>query len=206
MKEHLLRVQLILYVLAASASGQGTFIYDQQSSTDEVHILPGETFSIQSATPPWGQSFTPSLSPIGFIRLGLDDGNVNDGLGATVYVNLVAGSIGGTVIASTMPITMPNNFAGFPTFYFPTAVSVKPGVTYYFTPVVQSGGTWDILSSDYNYQGGSLWENGTPALPSDLWFREGVVTPEPSPLALLSVGTVAYIILSRRARLRHASA
>jgi hypothetical protein len=197
---------IVLYTfcsVALSSSGQGVLIYDQQSNTNESHLLPGSGGTIQDATPPWGQSFTPSLSGIGFIRLALSDGNASSSTGAVVYVNLIAGSIGGTVISSTAPVAMPGNFAGFPTFFFPTNIPVTPGTTYYFTPVVQSGGRWDILSDMYNYTGGSGWNAGSPVLASDLWFREGVVTPEPSSAGLLSVGVGLFLLARQRSRLRH---
>src|SRR5438876_85248 len=108
-----------LIALLSSAVGQGTLVYDQQSSTNEVTNLPGGGLVIQQQVPPWGQSFTPSLSAVGFVRLGPNDGNASDGLGATMYLNLIAGSIGGTIIGTSAPVTMPNNFGGYATFYFP---------------------------------------------------------------------------------------
>jgi hypothetical protein len=201
MKKHSLILSLVCSV-AFPATGQGVLTYDQQSNTNESHLLPGSGSTIQNIPGPWGQSFTPSLSGIGFIRLGLDDGNAISSTGATVYVSLIAGSIGGTVIASTAPVTMPGNFGGFPTFYFPTNISVTPGTTYYFTPVVQSGGPWNVLSDMYNYSGGSAWNGGSPVLASDLWFREGVVTPEPSSLAVLTLGTGALLVARHRSRPR----
>ncbi len=66
---------------------QGTFLYDQQSSTNETPTSGGAQPVIQQSTP-IGQSFTPAFSAVGFVRLKLYDVNPNNGLGATLYVNL----------------------------------------------------------------------------------------------------------------------
>ncbi len=72
----------------------------------------------------------------------LNDGNVNNGRGATVYINLHADSLIGAV-------------------------------------------------KDY-YPGGSAYFNGQPQPASDLWFREGIVVPETSGLALLLAGAAVW--------------
>jgi hypothetical protein len=90
-------------------SGQGTFVFDQQSSTDEV-TLSGNT-TIQQLQVPYGQSFTPTLPSIAFVKLKLNDRFPGNGLGATLYINLHSGSIGGPVVGSTDPILLPNAFA-----------------------------------------------------------------------------------------------
>jgi hypothetical protein len=59
-------------LLPARAPAQGTFIYDQQSSTVETPLLFGG-IAMQTFAPPWGRSFTPGLSGIDFIRLTLAD-------------------------------------------------------------------------------------------------------------------------------------
>ncbi len=168
--------------------GQGTiYFYDQQSSTDETP-LPGAGGAIQQIVPPWGQSFTPALSSVGFIRLMLDDANLSDGRGATMYINLHSDSVTGAVVGTTSPLAMPNGFAGPATFLFVTEVPVSAGKMYFFEPVVQSGGTWNIVAGEYNYAGGSVFAAGLPATGSDLWFREGIVIPEPSTVAFLLAG------------------
>ena len=193
----------LLALTASTTLAQRAFIIDQQSSTDETPF-PGLGGPIQSAIPPWGQSFTPGLPSIGFIRLLLDDGNVPDGLGATVYVNLRSGSISGPIIGTTAPVTMQNNFAGTATFPFQSAVPLVPGTTYYFEPVQQSGGTWNIVGGEYPYAGGSEWSGGFPLAGVNLWFREGIIVPEPSGIALALLA-VAAPFLSRRFSARRRS-
>jgi hypothetical protein len=74
-------------------------------------------------------------------------------------------------------------------------------VTYFFQPVVQSGDSWSVVAyNSYNYQGGNAFEQGL-SLPSiDLWFREGIVVPEPSSLSLLIGSGVLFYV--RRAKNR----
>jgi len=43
--------------------------------------------------------------------------------------------------------------------------------------------------SEYNYPGGTVFANGLPVGGmSDVWFREGIVVPEPGTWVLLVVG------------------
>src|SRR5437867_13447920 len=98
-----------------SAKGQGTFIYDQQSVTNDSAV--GEGAPAIQSNQPIGQSFTPTLSSIGFIRLFLGDSAFN-GLGATIYVNLRSDSITGPIIGSTDPTFLPDRFSGLTDFLF----------------------------------------------------------------------------------------
>lgn len=190
----------IVLLAASSAHSQGTFIFDQQTSIDESLPAYGQDGSMQAATSPWGQSFTPTLAGVDFIRLKFNDGNINDGLGATVHLELLSGSISGTIIGTTAPIAMPSLFRGTTTFFFPSTVPVSPGVKYYFQPILDSGGTWNIDSGPYVYPGGNAYNNGTIYGGGQLWFREGIVVPEPSLAALLLLGGAALARLRRRSR------
>jgi hypothetical protein len=185
----------MLSVLAAC--GQGTFIYDQSSATNRS-FSGGSPIESQQPT---GQAFTPSLSSVGFVQMEFDDFYPGNGTGATVYVNLRADSIGGPILSSTDPVFMPDGFAyGITNFFFPTSVAVSAGTTYYFQPVVQSGDHWDIINGPYGYPGGTFYWNGSPDPNGfDAWFREGVLTPEPSSAVLLLFGA-ASLWAARRAR------
>ncbi len=148
--------------------------------------------SVIQSNQPLGQSFTPSLSSVGFIRLFLIDGVRNNGLGATVYVNLREDAITGPVLGLSGPVFMPDNFGigsgGYTNFFFSSPVPVTPGATYYLQPVVQSGDTWEVVEYNYSYPGGTLFLNGAAVPFDDLWFREGVFVPEPSWALLILVG------------------
>src|SRR5262249_27751219 len=143
---------------------------------------------------PLGQSFTPGLTAVGFIRLDLFDAVNNNGKGAIVYVNMRADSINGTILGSSIPVSLPDGFGvnggGFTDFLFPIPVAVTPGTTYYFELAAQSGSdVWGVrrflLGTDY--PGGTEYLSGLPGI-DDLWFREGIVAPEPSSAALLLLG------------------
>jgi hypothetical protein len=195
--QHLAKLTAIVPALAAgSLLAQGTFVYDQQSSTNEG-TPPYGGDPVQSIPTPWGQSFTPGLSGIDFIRLELADVNPLDGSGASMYINLRSDSITGAIIATTQPVTMPNGFAGHPDFFFPARVPLTPGVQYYFEAIVDpSSGPFSTTVSSFYYPGGSYIAGGSPALQSDLWFREGIVT-EPSSLCLVVMGGAAVVLGAR---------
>ena len=187
MKMPLLQIRLIVWLsFPLVAIAQGTFVFDQQSSDESNGGLTGVT--IQSAQPV-GQSFTPSLDGVRFVRLHLLDVNRGNGLGATVYVNIRSDSITGTILASTEPLNLPDGWGspttGYVDFLFPTTVAVQPGTTYFFQPVVQSGDSWGMLGDAFNYPGGTSFVLGNPNPAIDYWFREGVVVPEPSPCVLI---------------------
>jgi len=186
-----------ILLVARCTSAQGSFVYDQQSSTNPASAGGGPI--IQQIAPPYGQSFTPTLSSVAFLQLGLFDSNPGNGFGATVHVNLRTGSIGGPTLASTDPVFMPDGFGdvapGVTNFFFSGNVTLTPGTTYYFQPVVESGDLWGISAGPYNYPGGSVFVGGQPASASDYWFREGIFVPEP-PSALLflaGAGVLVYV-------------
>jgi hypothetical protein len=198
MKTKLL-LQSLFAFLPLWAQAQGTFIFDQQSSDESNWATGGNT--IQTSQPT-GQSFTPSFASVGFVRLQLFDLNRNNGVGATVYVNLRSDSINGPIISSTQPVTMPDSFGlplntGFMDFLFATPAALQPGNTYYFQPVVQSGDSWAVAGGSFNYPGGDEYLNGSP-FPSDYWFREGIIVPEPSAAALMLFGGAFW--LTKRGR------
>jgi hypothetical protein len=196
MKSLTKKIAPIFALLPLVANAQGTFVFDQQSSDESNPATGGNT--IQTSQPT-GQSFVPSFAAVGFVRLQLFDINRNNGIGATIYVNIRSDSINGAIIGSTEPVTMPDNFGlplstGFIDFLFATPVPVQAGNTYFFQPIVQSGDSWAVAGGLFNYAAGDEYLNGT-AFPSDYWFREGVIVPEPSSVALLLLGgaTVAYV-------------
>jgi hypothetical protein len=188
----------LLLFMAIGANGQGVFIYDQQSADENADA---EEILVLQLNRPMGQSFTPTLSSVGFVRLLLADaGPPGNGLGATVYVNIRVDSIMGPILGATEPVFMRDGFGqgtgnrGYTNCFFSTPVDVTPGETYYFEPVVQSGDGWEAgYDTRYGYPGGTLFSKGVPSPSSDLWFREGVYTPEPSAAMLLLLAAGLYV-------------
>jgi len=181
--------QLLSALLPIYAGAQGTFVYDQQSS-DEPNG--GSSANVIQDAQPTGQSFTPSLNGIGFVRLNVFDENRNNGLGATIYVNLRSGSITGPIVDSTAPVTLPDNFGlplntGFVTFRFSAEVPLQPGTKYFLQPVVQAGDSWGIFAGTFGYDRGELYAFGSSSPTTDYWFREGVIVPEPSTIELVAL-------------------
>src|ERR1035437_975545 len=196
-------------LLAASLQthAQG-FVYDQQSATNGVSIYANNVDGLDIQPAPLTQSFTPSLSAIGFVQFQFwDVPLINNGNnGATVYVRLWTGSPNpsfATLLGSTTPVYMPDGFqnpglggSGVTNFYFSTPIALAAGQTYYLQPVVLSGDNpWDIITIGNTYPNGQLFVRGA-GFSTDMWFREGVVTPEPSSLAL--VGLSGLLIFMRK--------
>jgi len=194
-----LHIISLLLLAVWTALGQGSFIYDQQSSTESQSA---EVVAAIQANQPIGQSFTPTLSSVGFIRLQLLDLNPQNGLGAALSINLRTSSITGAILATTDPVLLPDAIPGpatFVDFFFATPVSVVPGTTYYFQPLVQSG---DIILigrfiQGSDYLGGTEYLQGLPGS-DDLWFREGITVPEPSSTLLVLFGTGTLVLCRQR--------
>jgi len=198
-------------VLLLSGSGlacaQGTFIYDQQSATNDSLV----GYTAISSLQPVGQSFVPTLSSIDFIRLRISfafgSPPFRTNAAGSVYVNLWSGGISnGVLLAATAPVSISLLFpatVAFTNFYFDAPVALTPGATYYFQPFVQSEvGSLDagLFSSPFypaTYPGGTAFIFGTAKLSEDLWFREGViVVPEPSSGRLLFVAASLWLVFA----------
>ena len=180
------------------AYGQGiSFLYDQQSSTNEGYYGYGSGPTYQSMLPTTGQSFTPTLAGIDFIRLELNDASASGTLSSTWFLNLHSDSIHGPVLGTTATVVLPGGFTGAADFYFPSTIPLTPGTSYWFDLNSPDGGNWHVIAGVFNYPGGYGWAQDTAYLFSDYWFREGLVVPEPSSVSLLLLGGAAFISLRR---------
>lgn len=177
-------IQTVLIFVIYCARGQGTLQFDQQVSPTTPT---GVYFNIQPD--PTGQSFIPTLSSVGFVQFYLSDPNRNQN--PTLYVDLWSGSIGsGTLLGQSAPVTLSTTFFGATTFSFQTPITVAPGTTYYFQPVIQSGDSEQIAGGSMLYPNGTAYFQGNPSSTIDLWFREGIVVPEPSSISLAAFGFI----------------
>jgi len=147
---------------------------------------------------PFGQSFTPSLSAVGFVNLVLLGGF--SGGGGTVYIDIRANSITGTILGTSQSVYVAQQTGGIVTFNFDNAVSVTPGTIYYFQPIVSPGGS-NVGAPDITflgYPGGTSFYQGNATPNQDLEFQEGIYVPEPSTWALLLLGVGALCFLRRK--------
>jgi hypothetical protein len=196
-----------LLLAATWAHSQGTLVLDQYSSLDE-RTMAGSGTPIQWFATPFGQSFTPSLSAIDYIKLNLSDHFTGNGLGATIYVVLHSDSIGGPVLGTTESVYLADSSATISTFLFASTIALTAGTAYYAEILIQSGSDdWDIITDGYNYTGGSLIVGGSGHFGgpggSDAWFQEGIVViPEPSSVWLLLVGCGMLLYVRSRQNCR----
>src|SRR6266516_4005805 len=171
-----------LWLATAQALSQGLLV-DQASGTISEPV----TTSTILPTSQIAQSFTPSLSAVGFVQFS-DYISANDS-SVVLVINLRQGAYNGPIVSSTDPVFLVNKITQIGIFYFPENVLVTPNQLYFFEPMVQSAGTMFIgTKSPSSYVGGDLWSNGLMDPQADVWFREGVVVPEPGSVCLLLVG------------------
>jgi hypothetical protein len=181
-----------LWLVFRQATGQ-VLVVDQASGdlTEPIvnaYVIPQNDLA---------QSFTPSLNAVGFVQLRSLNATPS-GSSVTLVVNLREGAFNGPVVSSTDPVAIVGS-VGLGTFYFPDNVPVTPGQLYFFQPVLQSLGSLSVGFKDPSpYLGGDLWGNGVPSPTGDLWFREGIVVPEPGALVLLLLGSGAFLRFRRR--------
>jgi hypothetical protein len=141
-----------------------------------------------------GQSFSPTLAAIDYVRLNLNDPYPNSPThngGATLSLTLRAESMFGPVLGTTSPVFLADDTAAIVPFLFPQTIALAPGTTYYLELILQPSDNWGILSAEYNYAGGSGFWGGVAGA-DDFWFQEGVVIPEPSAVLLALAGGVAF--------------
>lgn len=176
---------IILFAFATNAlCAQGTLVFDQESSNDETVFGGALPIQLYSSL---GQSFTPSLTAVSFVQLRFLDIDPNNNSGATVVIKLRANSMNGAVIG-TSQLVMVDGFSGVASFLFGHQISVTPNSIYFIDASVLSGDTLGIITIGDTYSGGSIFADGFPAIGNDLWFREGIVVPEPTSAALVILG------------------
>ncbi len=184
--KHVELAAVILALATADALAQG-LIVDQASGTLSEVV----TTSTLIPDNEIAQSFTPSLSAVGFVQFS-DYISVNFD-SVTMVVNLRQGAYNGSIIDSTTPVVLVNKSTQISTFYFPANIPVTPGQLYFFEPVIQFSGQIAIgYKNPSGYSGGDAWNNGLQDT-GDYWFREGIVVPEPDMIWLLLLGSGVFI-------------
>jgi hypothetical protein len=187
-------VGFVSLATALQTRAQGTLVFDQQSATTPERIN-YDSFDLYKQL--W-EAFVPTLSTIGFVQLEISDYLDTNTSGAAISVALYSGSPQyPTFLGGTERVYLPPNFnndqtgnSGVTNFNFATSIALTPGQTYYLVPLEITGDhVWSVAVTDNTYPNGGLYGfDGT-----DLWFREGIVIPEPSVLALWALGGLLIV-------------
>lgn len=189
--------QFLLVCLLATneARSQGTLVYDQESSNDELSPFTSAAIQVFGTV---GQSFVPSLSTVGFVQLRSFDINPENSVGATLVVNLRSNAINGPILRTSIPVALNDGYRGTVSFFFSSAVPVVINTTYFFEVAAQSGDNWGITTLGDTYSNGAFYGGGFPFSAADMWFREGIVVPEPTSAALVILGGAVVARFRRR--------
>jgi hypothetical protein len=193
MKIRSIAIAFISWLLAINSLGQGFLVVDQASGALDEVVTTGTRLPDNQIA----QSFTPSLSAVGYVQL--QTSIFASSSGETLIINLRQGAYNGPIVSSTTPVFLINKITQVNTFYYPDNISVTPGQFYFFEPVLLSAGSLDIgYKFPSSYAGGEAWNNGLPSGDtSDYWFREGIVVPEPSTGLLLLLGACLFVLVRR---------
>jgi hypothetical protein len=178
--------------IAPKADAQN-LIFDQRSGSDSL-VLNGIPVQDNHLI----QSFTPEVAAIGFVQFQAV--LYPEGGSSLTRVNLRQGGTDGQIMARTDSLRIEDNGLFVRTYYFPDNVPIEPGQMYWLDVELQSLAapalsiSFELLYPS-SYERGDLYTRGSPSPGFDLWFREGVVVPEPSSLVLCALGAV--VILGR---------
>src|SRR5437762_5681538 len=108
-------------LLVDQASGTSTQIVSQANQIPNTQIV---------------QSFTPSLSAVGYVQFQTFIPAASSG--ETVIINLRQNAYNGPIVSSTTPVLVLNKITQISTFYFSGTVPVTPNQVYYFEPELLS--------------------------------------------------------------------
>jgi hypothetical protein len=89
---------------------------------------------------------------------------------------------------------------GVTNFFFSGSAALVPGTSYFFEIVVQSGDLWRVNLGG-TYSSGAAYFQGVPQSFDSLWFREGIVIPEPSSAWLVFLVGGIWFVRSRKRNL-----
>jgi len=190
--KRLKHVGLAIFILCSTAAelfAQGLLVDQASGTIDEIVTVATPLPDNQIA-----QSFTPLIPAVSFVQFSQNLPAFPGNDQVAFMVNLRPGAYNGPIISSTDPVVLVNHLTQICTFYFPANIQVSPGQLYFFEPVLQSAGFLDIgTKSPSGYLGGALWSNALMDPQADLWFREGIVVPEPGSFWLLLFGSGVFI-------------
>ncbi len=159
---------------ATLVRGQGSFIWDQQATG----FVDG--FAVLNNQQPLGQPFTPSFSSMDVAAFYLNGVTTS----SEIEVNLRSGSISGTILGTSAPLTIGSSDSGVFYFLFSDPITLSPGTQYFLQPVAVTGVADANLIDAANSSGSAIY-GGVTHSGFNFWFQEGITAiPEPSPVAL----------------------
>jgi hypothetical protein len=197
----ILAALLLLSTPPTGFSAEVEMVVDQQNP---VNVLQGAFgANLDNGLGPLGQIaqvFTPTQSSLGVFTFFLQDRNVGNGIGLSVFIEIATADLT-QVIAESSLVTLPDSF-GAPTaslgnaqeafFLFDDPVALSPGVQYAARLRKVSGDLFVVVGGrNAGYPDGYYipTHNST----EDLFFREGHTVPEPSSV-ILFLGILALPI------------
>src|SRR5947207_8941022 len=152
-----LSVVAVSFLLAATTSPAQGLLVDQASGTVDELIQNSTTLPGNATV----QSFTPSLSAVGFVQFQAYISAA--GSEETVVINLRQGAYNGPILSSTDPVFLINKITQTSTFSFAGNIPITPNQVYYFESVRLSAGNWAIgYKSPSAYARGHLFRNRLP--------------------------------------------
>ena len=160
------RLALIVVLGATGIARADSFIVDQRNEPDLW-----TQYSISSFTP-IGQEFTPQLSKLTAVELWIASQNGTGSAGVTVRI--WQGSVAGTLLGESEPLTVPDGHDAPVRFTFAAPVDLAPGAVYVLE-VVRTQGPGNVLLSgdnDDSYGAGRPLLRGN-FMNGDFWFRTG---------------------------------
>jgi hypothetical protein len=162
-----------LAVFAITAeSTHGQFI-DQKND-----VAPQQNYNI-SFYDPIGQEFVPLFNRVNLVQMRVGDAGSDIGPGSDLRVSIRENTIGGAVLGVSNNTFMPDGFAGYLNFSFPSSVNLTPRGKYVIEvqKLTDVPGTGSFMLTAFNgdsYAPGSAVRSGVVMPTSDFLFREGV--------------------------------
>lgn len=206
MRQILVATFVILVGAATGAAAPIGMVVDQHNPFDVSQGSFG--IALENGMGPTGriaQVFTPSVPMLDVFSFYFVDGNEDNGLGVSAYVEILTLEPR-VVIAQSRVVEMPDNFGvthsfndGAETFFlFDTRVILEPGVQYAARIQKDSGDVFRVRGGRaYGYPGGYYLPTFNSV--DDLFFSSGYLVPEPSTcsLALVAIVVAATAALAK---------